>query len=190
MIQRHRVLNTLAYPVARAHVEGEKPSNSCICNIETQASSAECLHLLTLRHTIYPAARDIYGGTQLTRRHARRWKDIRHDQTVEWLAFWKDPINPKSYKYVFLGATSTFKTDSDTAKYEKARKLKDHIERIRADYQRLWSSKTLQERQMSTAIYFIDKLALRAGHEKDEDEADTVGCCTLKVCSCAANRAK
>jgi hypothetical protein len=34
---------------------------------------------------------------------------------------------------------------------------------------------------MATALYFIDKLALRAGHEKDEDEADTVGCCTLKV---------
>lgn len=35
--------------------------------------------------------------------------------------------------------------------------------------------------QMACALYFIDKLALRAGHEKDEDEADTVGCCTLKV---------
>ena len=35
--------------------------------------------------------------------------------------------------------------------------------------------------QMAVALYFIDKLALRAGHEKDEDEADTVGCCTLKV---------
>lgn len=35
--------------------------------------------------------------------------------------------------------------------------------------------------QMATALYFIDKLALRAGHEKDEDEADTVGCCTLKA---------
>ena len=34
---------------------------------------------------------------------------------------------------------------------------------------------------MGVALYFIDKLALRAGHEKDEDEADTVGCCTLKV---------
>lgn len=34
---------------------------------------------------------------------------------------------------------------------------------------------------MATALYFIDKLALRAGHEKDEDEADTVGCCTLKA---------
>ena len=34
---------------------------------------------------------------------------------------------------------------------------------------------------MGVALYFIDKLALRAGHEKDDDEADTVGCCNLKV---------
>ena len=27
----------------------------------------------------------------------------------------------------------------------------------------------------------IDKLALRVGNEKGEDEADTVGCCSLKV---------
>ncbi len=38
---------------------------------------------------------------------------------------------------------------------------------------------------MAVALYFIDKLALRAGHEKDEDEADTVGCCTLKVQLCS-----
>ena len=31
-------------------------------------------------------------------------------------------------------------------------------------------------------MYFIDKLALRAGNEKDTDEsADTVGCCSLRV---------
>lgn len=30
-------------------------------------------------------------------------------------------------------------------------------------------------------MYFIDKLALRAGNEKGEDEADTVGCCSLRV---------
>ncbi len=29
-------------------------------------------------------------------------------------------------------------------------------------------------------MYFIDKLALRAGNEKGEDEADTVGCCSLR----------
>jgi len=37
-------------------------------------------------------------------------------------------------------------------------------------------------RQRATALYLIDKLALRAGNEKDtEEEADTVGCCSLRV---------
>ena len=38
----------------------------------------------------------------------------------------------------------------------------------------------MAERQRATAMYFIDKLALRAGNEKGEDEADTVGCCSLR----------
>lgn len=35
-------------------------------------------------------------------------------------------------------------------------------------------------RQRATATYLIDVLALRAGGEKGEDEADTVGCCSLR----------
>jgi DNA topoisomerase-1 len=35
-------------------------------------------------------------------------------------------------------------------------------------------------RQRATAVYLIDQFALRAGNEKGEDEADTVGCCSLK----------
>jgi DNA topoisomerase-1 len=111
----------------------------------------------------------------------QQWKEVRHDNTVTWLAFWRDPVNTKEYKYVFLAANSLWKSESDLQKYEKARKLKDHIGKIREDYTRNWESRIRAERQMATALYFIDKLALRAGHEKDEDEADTVGCCTLKV---------
>ncbi|GAB4815286.1 hypothetical protein N2152v2_002332 [Parachlorella kessleri] len=111
----------------------------------------------------------------------QKWKEVRHDKTVTWLAMWNDPVNTKQFKYVWLAPTSSWKADSDLQKYEKARKLKDYIDDIRATYQRNWESKDRQERQMATALYFIDKLALRAGHEKDEDEADTVGCCTLKV---------
>lgn len=44
---------------------------------------------------------------------------IRHDQTVTWLAFWKDTVSQKDYKYVFLGATSSWKGESDQVKYEK-----------------------------------------------------------------------
>ena len=43
-----------------------------------------------------------------------------------------------------------------------------------------FKSKEMRVRQRSVALYFIDKLALRAGNEKDEDQADTVGCCSLR----------
>eukprot|EP00877_Chromochloris_zofingiensis_P012806 jgi/Chrzof1/777/Cz01g28140.t1 len=111
----------------------------------------------------------------------QQWREVRHDNTVTWLAYWKDTISSKDFKYVWLGANSTFKADSDLLKYEKARKLKDYITDIRANYTRDWDAKDTQRRQMAVALYFLDKLALRAGHEKDEDEADTVGCCTLKI---------
>lgn len=112
----------------------------------------------------------------------QRWKEVRHDNTVTWLAFWKDPVQPKEYKYVWLAANSKFKADSDLAKYEKARALKSRVDAIRAKYTRDWHSPDAQTRQMAVALYFIDRLALRAGHEKDTDEeADTVGCCNLKV---------
>jgi len=110
-----------------------------------------------------------------------RWGRVQHDHTVTWLACWNDPINVRDLKYVFLAANSQFKAESDLAKYEKARKLKDYIEKIRKDYMKGLKSKDKVKRQMACAIYLIDRLALRAGHEKDEDEADTVGCCTLKV---------
>ncbi|XP_074381425.1 DNA topoisomerase 1-like isoform X2 [Apium graveolens] len=110
-----------------------------------------------------------------------RWKEIRHDNTVTWLAFWNDPINPKEFKYVFLAASSSLKGQSDKEKYEKSRKLKEYIEGIRATYTKNFASKDSKKRQIAVATYLIDKLALRAGNEKDDDEADTVGCCTLKV---------
>jgi DNA topoisomerase-1 len=36
-------------------------------------------------------------------------------------------------------------------------------------------------KELGTAMWVIDKLALRVGGEKGEDEADTVGCCSLRV---------
>ena len=57
----------------------------------------------------------------------------------------------------------------------------DYVDDIREMYTKDWAASNRRRQQMAAALYFIDKLALRAGHEKDEDEADTVGCCTLKV---------
>ncbi|KAJ0946727.1 putative DNA topoisomerase [Helianthus annuus] len=109
------------------------------------------------------------------------WKEIRHDNTVTWLAYWLDPINNKEFKYVFLAASSSLKGQSDKEKYEKARLLKGYIQGIRNAYTKDFGNKDVTKRQVAVATYLIDKLALRAGNEKDDDEADTVGCCTLKV---------
>ncbi|GJD06625.1 DNA topoisomerase 1 [Galdieria sulphuraria] len=109
-----------------------------------------------------------------------RWGQIIHNNKVTWLAGWKDSITG-GYKYVWLSAGSRFKGQSDQQKYEKARKLKNYIDEIRKDYTKGLQSDSLEERQRSTALYFIDRLALRVGNEKDEDEADTVGCCSLRV---------
>ncbi|OCK84704.1 hypothetical protein K432DRAFT_378353 [Lepidopterella palustris CBS 459.81] len=108
-----------------------------------------------------------------------RWKEVKHDQEGTWLAMWQENING-AYKYVMLAANSDIKGQSDYKKFEKARELKKHIDRIRKDYQQDLKSGVMADRQRATAIYLIDRFALRAGNEKGEDEADTVGCCSLK----------
>lgn len=109
-----------------------------------------------------------------------KWKAVQHDQKATWLAMWQENING-AYKYVMLGAASDVKGQSDFKKFEKARELKKHIDRIRKDYEKELKSEIMADRQRATAMFLIDKLALRAGNEKDtENEADTVGCCSLK----------
>ena len=58
--------------------------------------------------------------------------------------------------------------------------MQNHVDRIRQDYYADLKSKLMADRQRATAMYFIDRLALRAGNEKGDDEADTVGCCSLR----------
>jgi DNA topoisomerase-1 len=108
-----------------------------------------------------------------------RWKEVKHDQEGTWLAMWQENIN-NAYKYVMLAANSDIKGQSDFKKFEKARELKKHIARIREDYEKDLKSNIMADRQRATAVYLIDQFALRAGNEKGEDEADTVGCCSLK----------
>ena len=68
------------------------------------------------------------------------------------------------------------------AKYEKARELKKHIGKVRSDYTEGMRANDIMAQQKSVAVYLIDRLALRVGGEKDTDEeADTVGCCSLRV---------
>ncbi|KAK9888579.1 hypothetical protein WA026_000818 [Henosepilachna vigintioctopunctata] len=108
-----------------------------------------------------------------------KWKEVRHDPTVTWLASWTENVQ-NQVKYIMLNPSSKLKGEKDMMKYETARRLHSCIDKIRKEYREDWKSKEMRVRQRAVALYFIDKLALRAGNEKDEDQADTVGCCSLR----------
>jgi DNA topoisomerase I len=111
-----------------------------------------------------------------------KWGKIIHDNTLEWLASWKDDISGKT-KYVWLGAKSDFKAKSDEHKFDMARKLAKNILEIRRTNMNNIISNDVdaKTKQLATALYLIDNLALRVGNEKGDDEADTVGVCSLRV---------
>ncbi|GMF99357.1 unnamed protein product [[Candida] boidinii] len=107
------------------------------------------------------------------------WGEVKHDNTVAWLAMWRENIS-NSVKYVRFSQNSSLKGISDFKKFEKARELKNYIDIIRKDYREKLKAEFMVERQIATATYLIDVFALRAGGEKSDDEADTVGCCSLR----------
>jgi DNA topoisomerase-1 len=109
-----------------------------------------------------------------------KWGKIIHDRNVEWLASWKDVITGKN-KYVWLGNDSEFKMKSDIEKFDLARKLKKKINTIRKENDTNLKSSDNFLKQLSSALYLIDALALRVGNEKSEDESDTVGVTSLRV---------
>jgi len=108
------------------------------------------------------------------------WESVRHDPTVTWLCKWNENVLDQT-KYVMLAASSSFKGKSDQEKYGKAIRLKSCIASIRKNYTSKIKSKDRADRQLGTAMWVIDVLALRVGGEKGDDEADTVGCCSLRV---------
>merc|ERR1719247_3107753 len=108
------------------------------------------------------------------------WRDVVHENHVQWIAAFDDGVLG-DLKYVSFAATSGLKGQPDMLKYDRARRLLHVVDKVRASYETLQKSKVLLERQKATATYFIDRLALRVGGEKDtEEEADTVGCCSLR----------
>ena len=110
------------------------------------------------------------------------WKRVMSNPEATWLCHFKDERSKYANgKYVFLAAESKIKGENDRKKYEKARRLKAKIDEIREDYNKKLISLDVVENQLGVCTYLIDNLALRVGNEKGEDEADTVGCCSLKV---------
>lgn len=108
-----------------------------------------------------------------------RWGKIIHDHYVEWLVSWVDSVTGKN-KYIFLGAHSDLRMQSDIEKFELARKLKKKYRTIVNQNTENLSSKSRHTRELATALYLIYKLGIRVGNEKGEDD-DVVGATTLRV---------
>jgi len=112
---------------------------------------------------------------------SKGWKKIIHQRDAIWLATWKDEVTGKN-KYVFPSVESLFKAKSDQEKFDLAKKLKSKVGTIRKTYQEDLEHEDIKTRQLATALYFIDNLALRVGGKKDtKEQADTVGVTSLRV---------
>lgn len=108
------------------------------------------------------------------------WGEVIHDHDSMWLARWVDKLTDKE-KYVWLSDAATLRQERDKAKYDKASKLEQHIDKVVSKIYKAMESKDVKERKVATVCYLIYKLAMRVGDEKDPDEADTVGATTLRV---------
>lgn len=110
-----------------------------------------------------------------------KYHKVVHNHEAVWVASYKDTILGKT-KYVWLDNKSDFKAKADEHKFNLARKLKQNIDEIRlANYENILQTQDKYVRQLAVALYLIDKLALRVGNEKKEDEAETFGVCSLLV---------
>jgi len=107
-----------------------------------------------------------------------KWKDVVEDKDVTWLASYE--TFEKAYM-TLKRDESHFVTSSDMAKFDKAKKLGSNIGKIREKYNKDLLKKDKTTRQLATAVYLLDILAIRPGTEKDESkEANTLGLTTLK----------
>jgi DNA topoisomerase-1 len=105
------------------------------------------------------------------------WAEIVHDHSSTWLATWMERLTEKR-KYVWLHDSSELRQGNDKAKYDKALKLAQQLDKVEKEIMRKMKGSS---DKVATAAYLIFKLAMRVGDEKDPDEADTVGASTLRV---------
>ncbi len=109
-----------------------------------------------------------------------KWGGVVNDRCAVWLASWVESITGNR-KYVYLAHSADFKKQSDERKFDVARNLVKKFEDIRRENDKNMKSRNLKTRQVATALYLIDDLALRVGNEKGADEADTVGVSSLRA---------
>lgn len=108
-----------------------------------------------------------------------RWAGVAHEHDSLWVARWEETLTQK-IKYVWLAETSHLRQEREQAKYDKAVRLEGHLRDVRAAIRKGMRERDDKKKQVATVAYLIDRLSMRVGDEKDEDEADTVGASTLR----------
>jgi len=108
------------------------------------------------------------------------WKGVVHDHSSMWMAKWVDKLTGKE-KYVWLHESSHIQQSRSKAKYDNAMKVGGKLAKVESRILDGLKAKDPRKRRIATVCYLIDKLGMRVGDEKDEDEADTVGASTLRV---------
>lgn len=109
-----------------------------------------------------------------------RWAAVVHEHDSLWVARWNETLTDK-IKYVWLAETSHLRQEREKEKYEKAKSLEQKLNEVREAIRAGMRDRHEKKRKVATVAYLIDRLAMRVGDEKDEDEADTVGASTLRV---------
>jgi DNA topoisomerase-1 len=111
-----------------------------------------------------------------------KWGEVVENKEVSWIASYSNPLDTKNTNYIYLKREgSHWVRMDDKIKFEKARKLGENIEKVRRGYKEDLNSKSSESKQLATAVYLLDELAVRPGTDKDEKtESDTLGLTTLK----------
>ncbi len=108
------------------------------------------------------------------------WGAIVHDRESIWIARWIDKLTEKE-KYVWPHEGSAIQQSRNKEKYDKALRMKSKLALVRRTTISKMTKGDPKTKKIATVAYLIDKLGMRVGDEKDEDEADTVGATTLRV---------
>lgn len=119
------------------------------------------------------------------------WTHLEDKPMNAYVAKWSDPVTG-STKYVKFSNESEFKSKSDENKFNHALALSlivdvdgtkaRVIDIVRATIDQDANSTTSRGlREVATAIYLIDHLAIRVGSEKAKTDSETMGCSTLNV---------
>lgn len=87
-----------------------------------------------------------------------RWQQVVHDRRVSWLCSW---VDVGSGRMCYMRPSIQIGYFSPRREQlEKARRLQQHLERIRYEYRRMWYADDWLVRQRSVALYCIDRLAM------------------------------